>query len=497
MSGFDLRTLSHDLSGEVVNDSPDLILTNVSHRSDKATKGTLFVAIQGGVRDGHTYIPDAFGRGAVAAVVSEREALGKRPGIVVTDTRHALSLLAAKFAGNPSDEMKVVGVTGTNGKTTTNWIIFEALSRLGEKPLRLGTLGSFASHVINDPDTLTTPDALLLQQTLEKGKKGGVTSAVLEASSHALDQCRLTHVSFDVGIFTNLTRDHLDYHKNMESYFKAKRELFTLMAKGKKKTRGAVLNLDDPYGARLHAELKTFGLRDFSFGREAKAPIRIHSFVQELTTSTLVLVVNGEEIVVRTGLIGNHNANNLAGACGALLALGFTPKEISIALTDIPLVPGRLESIPAPGFGVYVDYAHTPDALQNALSTLRELVKGKLWVVFGCGGDRDKGKRPQMAEVAARLADKVVVTSDNPRTEDPKKIVEDILAGGHRTAHVDVDRARAIDFAIKGALKGDVILIAGKGHEDYQIIGTEKIHFADGEVAKKAIAARPDAGRGA
>jgi UDP-N-acetylmuramoyl-L-alanyl-D-glutamate--2,6-diaminopimelate ligase len=400
----------------------------------------------------------------------------------------ALSRLSALEAGDPSKKMQLVGITGTNGKTTTHWLIYHAYQTLAAPALRIGTLGAWADGCVNGPESLTTPDASLVQTYLAQALAAGVRFCVMEASSHALCQARVDHVYFDVGAFTNLTRDHLDYHGDMERYFEAKARLFDLIAAGPKSVRAAAVNLDDPYGLRLQEKIAALKLNDFSYGRDLRAAIKILSFAQTNLGSTLLLGYNNKRYELKSHFIGDHNASNLAAAFAGLLALGFNPGEIVAALAKAPPVPGRLEPVGNAKVGVYVDYAHTPDALEKALITLRPIVKRKLWVLFGCGGDRDRGKRPQMGSIAARLADGVVVTSDNPRTEDPQKIIDDILSSGIKPAVVEADRRIAIAKCIGLAQDGDVVLLAGKGHENYQIIGSAKLPFSDGVEAKRVLA---------
>ncbi len=467
----------------------DAHASGVQFDSRKIRPGDIFVAIAGAQGDGHDFISKAFAAGAVLAVVSNESKADGYPGVLVSDPRKSLSRLAALFAARPADRLKVIAVTGTNGKTTTNWLVYHALNALRQPCIRIGTLGVEAGNLFSRPGNLTTPDPVEIQNDLRAALDGGCTAAVMETSSHALAQGRVDDIAFDVGIFTNLTRDHLDYHGSMDEYFRAKRRLFELISEGKKETRAAVINIDTDAGRKLQAELPALALRDFSFGTAPGARIRIASFTQNLAGSLTDLNIEGRTYALRTKLLGSHNAQNLAGALGALMALGIPVADACAALEVSPQVPGRLEAITGAPFGVFVDYAHTPDALENVLPALRSLVKGSLWVVFGCGGDRDRGKRPQMAEVAQRLGDRVVVTSDNPRTEDPQRIIQDILSQGAKVYMVEADRRIAITETLRQAKAGDCVLIAGKGHEDYQIVGTEKSHFSDQEVARETLKA--------
>jgi UDP-N-acetylmuramoyl-L-alanyl-D-glutamate--2,6-diaminopimelate ligase len=464
----------------------------VTASSREVNRGDIFVAVRGTAADGHRFVEDAFARGASVAVVEEPSALAGRPGIVTSNTRHALSRLSSFLHGDPSAQLKIVGITGTNGKTTTNWILYHLLNEIGGGALRIGTLGNECMGRDREEGTLTSPDPVSIQRLLRRAVDAGAKTCVMETSSHALDQARVEHVQFDVGVFMNLTRDHLDYHKTFEHYFEAKRHLFELLGTGPKSTKGAVINIDDPYGASLVGELESLGLKDCSFGRAAAAAVRIVE-VQETPHDmriALHLREEGVDVELRVPFIGPHNAENVTAAFASARALGLETSQVVRFLSQTPQVPGRLERIGERGPRVFVDYAHTPDALERVLDAVRVSTEGSLWCVFGCGGDRDKGKRPQMASIAGARADKVVVTSDNPRTEDPQSIIQDILSSAIQPTLVEVDRERAITQAIELASPNDTVVIAGKGHEDYQIIGTTKIHFSDQEVAARALSRR-------
>jgi UDP-N-acetylmuramoyl-L-alanyl-D-glutamate--2,6-diaminopimelate ligase len=312
----------------------------------------------------------------------------------------------------------------------------------------------------------------------------------METSSHALDQARVEDVCFDVGVFTNLTRDHLDYHKTFEHYFAAKCHLFTLLARDSKHTKAAVINLDDRYGVQLWEKIKAIGLKDFSFGRDPRAAFRILDVAETPQSMVIRLSIRDEggyERTIQAPFIGPHNAENVVASFAAIAALGYSHDAIIEALRDTAQVPGRLERVGQGGPRIFVDYAHTPDALDRALRAVRVSTEGALWCVFGCGGDRDRGKRPEMGRIAAAASDRVVVTSDNPRTEDPQAIIDDILASGISPSFVIPDRAGAILHAITEAAPNDTVVIAGKGHENYQIVGTTKVHFSDQEEAVRAL----------
>ena len=466
------------------------VVRHLSASSAAVVRGGVFVAIRGNAADGHNFLDDAFARGAAIAVVEEPEALKGRPGIVVSNSRRALSRLASFFQGEPSRAMQVIGVTGTNGKTTTNWIIYHALNRLAAGPLRIGTLGTeYLGHAPRE-GSLTSPDPVSLHEVMREALTAGARSCVMETSSHALDQARVEDVNFDIGVFTNLTRDHLDYHKTFEHYFAAKSHLFDLLAGGPKKTRGAVINLDDPYGAQLWERCREMGLTDLSFGRDERASFRIVDIRETPHAMEIEVSSRGRTCAISAPFIGPHNAENVVAAFASLVGLGYAEDDVTAALGVSPQVPGRLERVGEGSPRVFVDYAHTPDALERVLRAVRVSTIGKLGCVFGCGGDRDKGKRPEMGRVAAAYADKVVVTSDNPRTEEPQAIIDDVLASGITPEVVNVDRASSIAQAIAEARNDDTVVIAGKGHENYQIIGTTKIHFSDQDEARRALALR-------
>lgn len=473
----------------VENSHSKIVVTDLEVNSSRVSAGMLFVAVRGAESDGHAFVEEAFSRGAAAAVVEDPETLKGRPGIVVQNGRIALSSLAAIFAGHPSRALCCVGVTGTNGKTTVHWLMHHLLGKLGHHPVRLGTLGVECPGVIREPGALTTPDPISLHRVLAKARQGGATAAVMETSSHALEQSRVDDVAFDVAIYTNLTRDHLDYHRSMEAYFLAKQRLFELMARGPKLTRAAVVNGDDPWGKILLLRTKTLGLNAFSYGRGEGAALRIIDERLSGVSTTVTFEFDRQRTSCVVPFIGKHNVENIAAAFAAALSLGYDLLEITHLMPLLPQVPGRLERLGDSNLSVFVDYAHSPDALENVLKALRPLCTGRLWVLFGCGGDRDRGKRSQMGEVAARFADRVVVTSDNPRTEGPEAIIGDILATGVKPTFTSVDRREAIRWVIGHASAGDVVLLAGKGHEDYQILGRERVHFSDQEEALAALGA--------
>ena len=457
----------------------------VSIASQVNTDATLFIAIRGTKYDGHNFIDEAFHNGANLCVVENADSLKGRAGIIVKDSRYALSFLADLFAGEPSKKLKVIGVTGTNGKTTIHWMIYHLLKSLGKKVLRVGTIGSYAEGIVDDPGSLTTPDPISLHRLFNISVVGGIEYAVMEVSSHALEQHRVEHVRFCAGIFSNLTRDHLDYHETMERYALAKQHLFEIIGTTGASPKLAVINGDDSFSNSFVAAAMNSKCKVVTFSENNDTDWKISEISPSITGSVFTLSYRANSYQLECPFIGTYNIQNLVSALVTILEFGFSIEKLIDLVKKLPQVPGRLESVGQNGIGVYVDYAHTPDALENALSALRPLTKKKLWVVFGCGGDRDKGKRPQMARAAIENADKIVVTSDNPRTEDPKKIIDDILSEGVTADYVNVERREAINFALSEATLGDIVLIAGKGHENYQIIGTTSFHFSDVEVVKE------------
>ena len=484
------------LGGEpAAGSDPALRLRGVVARGDRVRPGDLFVAVAGRAADGHDFLDQAFGHGAAAAVVTDPGRLAGRPGVVVADGRAALSRLAAAFAGEPSRRLLTVGVTGTNGKTTVHWLLAHALERLGPPTVRIGTLGVVAPGRFERGTRaaiagagqiqMTTPGPLEIHDILRQALAAGVEACVLETSSHALDQQRVADVWYDAAVFTNLSVDHLDYHGDLEAYFATKVRLFEQLARQRRATGassgGAAVNADDPWGRRLIGICGELGLPVVAFGAAADAAVRITGFAQGFTSSRLTVAVEGAEHTVDTVLLGDYNASNLAAAFAALVTLGLEPGAIAGALSGVPGVPGRLESVGTADVAVLVDYAHTGDGLRSVLSAVREFVPEKLWVVFGCGGGKDPRKRRAMGEAARDLADRIVLTSDNPRREDPAAIVADILASGCEPVFVELDRAVAIERTLCAAGKGDVVILAGKGHEDYQVIGDETRHFSDRE----------------
>ncbi|MEA3466209.1 MAG: UDP-N-acetylmuramoyl-L-alanyl-D-glutamate--2,6-diaminopimelate ligase [Thermodesulfobacteriota bacterium] len=476
--------------------------------SRQVEAGGMFFALPGEVVDGHDYIAAAVERGAVAVVAQREISLPADVQLVVVeDTRHCMAAMAATFYDYPARDLLTVGVTGTNGKTTMTYLIESLLGHGGYNPAVVGTisnrLGDYAFEACH-----TTPESLDLQRMLAEFRHRGADSLVIEVSSHALMQERVFGLEFDVTVFTNLTPEHLDYHHNMESYFAAKTILFTdsqlVGGHGRAVSSRAVVNSDDPYGAKLITMLDDA----LSVGSQTFAKIRTEKFTQSLDGIVAKLNTPIGSVSVRSPLIGRFNLENLACAVGVGIALNLSVATIEQGLAEAPRVPGRLERIDNKLSAlILVDYAHTGDALEKALQALSAQQPQRIITLFGCGGDRDTAKRAVMAAVAARYSQLTVVTSDNPRSEDPQKILTDICAGiddqiyPRYKAYADVvdgqkgyvvieDRAEAIQFTVDQLRPSDLLLVAGKGHEDYQIIGTTKIHFDDREQLNAALTLR-------
>jgi UDP-N-acetylmuramoyl-L-alanyl-D-glutamate--2,6-diaminopimelate ligase len=461
-----------------------LEIIGLAYDNRAVREGTLFFCVPGFTRDGHDFAPEAIARGAVALVV-ERPLNLRVPEINVPSVRAAMAPAAAAFYGDPTAELQTVGVTGTNGKTTTAFLVHALLEADGRQAGLLGTVKSVVGGA-ERPVERTTPEAIDLQRTFREMLDGGDVACAMEVSSHALELHRADAIHFAAAIFTNLTQDHLDFHGTMDEYFLAKRRLFADGRPG-----NAVINVDDPYGARLAAEIP--GAITFALQRDAD--YRATGVHTGLSGSRFTVHGPHGAAELRSPLPGLFNVYNVLGALAAVRAVGVPLDVAATAIETAGHVPGRFQPVDAgQEFAVLVDYAHTPDSLENVLHAARGLVdapgsgNGRVHVVFGCGGDRDRGKRPMMGEIATRLADRVIVTSDNPRSEEPEAIIDEILAGtGPQTEH-DADRRAAINAAIAGARPGDVVVIAGKGHEQGQEFeGGRKIPFDDVTVALKAL----------
>jgi len=458
--------------------------------SRKVNPGDLFLAYPGQRADGRAHIVQAIAAGATAVLWESGgfrwNAAWRVPNLGVADLRTYVGDIASHFFGNPSREMWLAGVTGTNGKTSCSHWIAQSLTRLGRRTAVIGTLGSGFPGKLDDTVN-TTPDAVSLQSTLAGLRANGAMGCAMEVSSHGIDQGRINGTEFDVALFTNLTRDHLDYHKTMEDYGAAKARLFHWPG-----LRHAIVNVDDQFGRELAESIDRSRVTVLGYGL-GKGEIAGHQL--DLTTRGLKLEITTPwgPAHLSSPLIGEFNAANLLGVLGVLMTAEVSLQDAIDALAQVEPVPGRMQLVRLPDAPlVVVDYAHTPDALEKALRTLRNLLPpgARLHCVFGCGGDRDRGKRPLMGEVATRLADLAIITSDNPRSEDPRAIIEDIVAGTHPNHLIDADRSSAIFKALQSAAPNDVVLIAGKGHETYQEIGTQRLPFDDVQVAREGLRRR-------
>jgi UDP-N-acetylmuramoyl-L-alanyl-D-glutamate--2,6-diaminopimelate ligase len=481
---MNLGDLVARVPGAVLHANPELVVTDVTHDSRKTGPGALFVAIRGLAADGNAFTDAARKKGAVA-VASEEPPRAGLPWVRVRDAREALALLSAAIHGDPTSRLELVGVTGTNGKTTTAYLVDAALRAAGKRAGLLGTIqyriGERATEAVR-----TTPESSDLQKLFREMADEGCTHAVLEVSSHALALKRVHGCGFQVAVFTNLTRDHLDFHADMDAYFAAKRILFESLLRP---DGCAVVNLDDDRGGEL---VRASRGRTLTYALDRPADIRAEDISLSLSGTSFRAVTPVGGYAIRTPLLGRFNVQNLLAALGASLAVGLPIEAVVRGLGSLGGVPGRVERVDTgQDFAVLVDYAHTDDALRNLLETIRELKPRRVITVFGCGGDRDRSKRPLMGAMASRLSDVVVVTSDNPRSEPPEAIIAEILTGmnGERGAerHVIVDRRDAIAQALELAGAGDAVVIAGKGHETTQTLRDRTVPFDDRQVARDIL----------
>ena len=487
-----LKTLAGAIPVRQVIGPLDRAVESIAYDSRRVQRNGLFVALRGEKNDGHEFIGQAIENGA-SVIVAEREEKNPRATcLLVENTRTALADLAATFYGLPARRLKLAAVTGTNGKTTTTFLIKHICEKAG---LRCGLIGTVRYEIGERvlPAARTTPESLDLQELLAQIANAGCRAAAMEVSSHALTQERVRGLEWDVAVFTNLTQDHLDYHGTMENYFESKAKLFTQLTQQQKKRKPvAVVNMDDRYGEQLLDKIDT-KISVVTFGMGVRADFRASNYRMEFGGTSYQLDARGKSYLVRLPLIGRFNVANSMAALAAANALGLNLREAVLSLGKSPQVPGRLEMVPAKRqFQVFVDYAHTPDALLNVLKTLRQLEPGRLIVVFGCGGDRDRQKRPLMGRIADQNADYSIITSDNPRKEDPNAIISEIEKGFGSDRYEKVaGRAEAIVRAIAVAQPRDIILIAGKGHETYQEFADHTVPFDDIQVARRAIEDRP------
>lgn len=454
----------------------DIEITGITIDSRKAEPGYVFICIRGMESDGHDFAAAAAENGA-AVIVAERETNASLPTVIYDDTRIAMAELAARFYGEPEKKLKLVGITGTNGKTTVSYLIKKILETAGKTVGVIGTneilVGS--EDVGIKSSTPTTPNSLELHRIFAKMLEMGAEYVVMEVSSHALDLHRVYGLCYDAGVFTNLTRDHLDYHKTMENYYLAKKKLFDISKIG-------IINADDDYGARL---LREVPCNTISVGT-GECALKASDIEIDASGVSFTAEYDGGKYPVRLGISGMFSVYNAICAMGAALSLGIDMQTIIDGLGQEKGVKGRLERVPVDtDYSVIIDYAHTPDGLENVLNAVNSFKKGRCIAVFGCGGDRDRTKRPIMGEIGTRLADLAIITSDNPRTENPERIVADVVAGVKQGDYkVIVNRREAIGYALSVAQKDDIVLLLGKGQETYQIIGKEKTHFDEREVVR-------------
>jgi UDP-N-acetylmuramoyl-L-alanyl-D-glutamate--2,6-diaminopimelate ligase len=492
LEGVQVTKMYQSMYGRMVV-THDVEVSGLQYDSRKVEANDCFVAIKGTGADGHTFIGAAIDRGAKAVVMEDDTALPDsffmHNGViklVVPDSRRALAMLSANYYGHPSKQVTLVGVTGTNGKTTATHLVRSILERAGQKTGLIGTI----EYKIGDetlPASHTTPESLELNELFTTMLNKGCSAVAMEVSSHALHQSRVYGLEFDVAVFTNLTQDHLDYHGTMDAYFEAKKILFDSL----RSSAHASTNVDDPYGQSMVASTPAAKI---TYSASGEADVRASNVRLSIEGTTFDILHANDSVTISSPLVGRFNVYNMLSAFSAGVALGIPQETIRRGIESVQSVRGRFEKINSPkGWTAIIDYAHTPDALEKCLRTIHDVVpqdrRGKIIAVFGAGGDRDKAKRPLMGNIGGALSDLAVITSDNPRTEDPAAIVEEIIQGlpkGTRFIR-EIDRRSAIHKALQLAEPGDVVLIAGKGHEDYQVQGTQKIHFSDREVVEELI----------
>lgn len=464
------------------NELSDKIIKKIVYDSRKVEKDSLFVAIKGFSTDGHDYLEEAEKKGAVATIVETKNTNLKIPQFVTGNSREILPKLAANFYDPELNKLRIVGITGTNGKTTTSYLVRSIMNAAG---LDCGLIGTIEYNIGGKTIKAwnTTPESVDLFEMLYNMSREGQRGCALEVSSHALELHRVDHLEFEVGVFTNLTQDHLDFHEDLEDYFCAKKKLFEFL----KENGYAVVNIDDDFGKRLQNSIKN---NLYTYGFSNEADIFAGKWHTDLKGLTVDIHTPIGAINIKSPLIGEFNVENILSAVSVGIAMNFNLKHIKSGIEKLKHVPGRLEPIEVKdNCTVIVDYAHTPDALQKTLKVLNKLNKKNLWVVFGCGGNRDKKKRSLMGLAAQKNADKIIVTSDNSRNENPETIINDILDGINKNddLHVEIDRKKAIEYSIRNSSLGDIILIAGKGHEDYQEIEGIKYPFDDRDVIKEFL----------
>ena len=456
-------------------------IAQVCYDSRQVKPGALFVALSGYTVDGHRFIPQAMASGAAAVLCQTLPEEGETPYVQVADSRRALAVTGANFFGRPADAMTMVGLTGTNGKTTSTYLLKAVLEARGEK---VGLIGTNQNMIGEEalPTERTTPESFELQKLFARMRDAGCTYVVMEVSSHALFLDRVYGVRYEAGVYTNLTQDHLDFHKTMEEYCDAKALLF-------RNCKTGVVNAGDPWTPRL---LKDAACKVLTFSSTGEADLRAEDILLAEDHVAFSVVRGGERVPVRVNIPGHFMVDNALDVLGAALALGIPLEESAAVLARVPHVKGRVEAVPTPGkeYTVLIDYAHSPDSLVNVLTTVKGFAKGRTVALFGCGGDRDRAKRPKMGRAAAEIADFAIVTTDNPRTERPADIIADILPGLEGTGtpyEVIEDRVEAIHWAMDHARAGDVIVLCGKGHETYQEVGREKRHMDEREIVAEYL----------
>ncbi|WP_436513419.1 UDP-N-acetylmuramoyl-L-alanyl-D-glutamate--2,6-diaminopimelate ligase [Clostridium thermobutyricum] len=480
---MELKKLLEGLHYEIIKGKNDGEVKNVNYDSRKVLQGDLFVCIKGFTSDGHKFASKAIENGAKYIVCEEIVDCNDDITVIkVEDSRKALAVIGSNFYENPKDKLKIIGVTGTNGKTTTAFMIKSILENAGKKVGLIGTIANYIGDKKLDTER-TTPESLELHELFSKMVKENVEFCVMEISSHSLELDRVYGIRFQSGLFTNLTRDHLDFHKTFENYYKAKFKLFP-------RSEQSIINIDTDWGKRVVEDLEALDIKNYKTYSLKEGNIIAKDIVEHGMDTKFTVDLDGEKEEMLLPIPGNYNIYNALGAILACKNAGLKLREIKEGLKDVS-VPGRCERVMKNmnlPYEILIDYAHTPDGLLNILETCREFTKGRLISVFGCGGDRDKLKRPEMGDIGTRLSDIAIITSDNPRTEDEESIIEDIIKGVKEGEYIKItNRREAIKKALEIAKKDDVILIAGKGHETYQILKTGKIHFDEREVIEEIL----------
>ncbi|MGG5462485.1 UDP-N-acetylmuramoyl-L-alanyl-D-glutamate--2,6-diaminopimelate ligase [Clostridium sp. B9] len=474
-----LKSLLEGLNYELIKGNEESEIKNIRYDNRKIEQGDIFVCVKGFKVDGHSFIGDAIEKGAKVIIVQDDvEILEDITIIKVEDTRKALAIMSSNYFGNPKNKMKIIGITGTNGKTTSAFMIKSILEKAGHKTGLIGTIANYIGNKKVDA-VRTTPESYELHELFKNMIDAEVEYCVMEVSSHSLDLDRVYGVKFEEGIFTNLTRDHLDFHKTFENYYNAKFKLF-------ERSNHSIINLDDEYGENIVADIekRNVNTKTFTFSVEKESDFKAFEIKSHSNGSEFKVNLNGiEEFSIN--IPGEYNIYNSLGCIICAYNLGIPVEKIKEGLSDI-VIPGRCELVAKEKnlpYSIIIDYAHTPDGLENILSTVKAFTKNRMISVFGCGGDRDKVKRPEMGEIGCRLSDIAIITSDNPRSEEPMAIIDDIIKPlNYHNFQVEVNRKEAIRKAMEMAVEGDVIVIAGKGHETYQILKDETIHFDEREV---------------